>query len=165
MSLVGSLPVHLQGFCGWLIFVRSWIYFFGSHFGNSTIIIFLKKVKYTRNTCWRKTNNLQNRSPRGTIYFKVSFSLSLPLSLSLYIYIYIGRRWKYFWSENKIVKQLIEILSDGCLDPDYYNVMQDRSCFLLGFFFYFFICCCLRVGAEIQKRTGSFEKPRPLTLS
>ena len=33
MSLVGSLPVHLQGFCGWLIFVRSWIYFFGSHFG------------------------------------------------------------------------------------------------------------------------------------
>ena len=27
MSLVGSLPVHLQGFCGWLIFVRSWIYF------------------------------------------------------------------------------------------------------------------------------------------
>ena len=33
MSLVGFLPVHLQGFYGWLIFVRSWIYFFGSHFG------------------------------------------------------------------------------------------------------------------------------------
>ena len=28
MSLVGSLSVHLQGFFGWLIFVRSWIYFF-----------------------------------------------------------------------------------------------------------------------------------------
>ena len=33
MSFVGFLPVHLQGFYGWLIFVRSWIYFFGSHFG------------------------------------------------------------------------------------------------------------------------------------
>ena len=29
MSLVGFLPVHLQGFYGWLIFVRSWIYLFG----------------------------------------------------------------------------------------------------------------------------------------
>ena len=37
MSLVGFLPVHLQGFCGWLIFVRSWIYYFGSHFGFSRI--------------------------------------------------------------------------------------------------------------------------------
>ena len=35
MSLVGFLPVHLQGFYGWLIFMRSWIYFFGSHFGFS----------------------------------------------------------------------------------------------------------------------------------
>ena len=37
MSLVGFLPVHLQGFYGWLIFVRSWIYFFGSHFGFSKV--------------------------------------------------------------------------------------------------------------------------------
>ena len=37
MSLVGFLPVHLQGFYGWLIFVRSWIYFFGRHFGFSYV--------------------------------------------------------------------------------------------------------------------------------
>ena len=30
-----ALPVRLQGFYGWLIFVTSWIYFFGSHFGFS----------------------------------------------------------------------------------------------------------------------------------
>ena len=35
MSPVGFLPVRLQGFYGWSIFVRSWIYFFGSHFGFS----------------------------------------------------------------------------------------------------------------------------------
>ena len=34
-SNVGFLPVHLQGFYGWSIFVRLWIYFFGSHFGFS----------------------------------------------------------------------------------------------------------------------------------
>ena len=33
MSPVGFLPVRLQGFYGWSIFVRLWIYFFGSHFG------------------------------------------------------------------------------------------------------------------------------------
>ena len=35
MSPVGFLPVRLQGFYGWSIFMRSWIYFFGSHFGFS----------------------------------------------------------------------------------------------------------------------------------
>ena len=37
MSVVGFLPVHLQGFYGWLIFVRSWIYFFESHIGFSEV--------------------------------------------------------------------------------------------------------------------------------
>ena len=40
MSPVGFLPVHLQGFYGWSIIERSWIYFFGSHFGFSYIYIF-----------------------------------------------------------------------------------------------------------------------------
>ena len=33
MLHVCFLPVNLEGFYGWSIFVRSWIYFFGSHFG------------------------------------------------------------------------------------------------------------------------------------
>ena len=45
MSLVGSLPVHLQGFCGWLIFVRSWIYFFGRPFTQEELDLVLRKIK------------------------------------------------------------------------------------------------------------------------
>ena len=28
MLLVGSLPVHLQGFCGWLIYIYIYIYIY-----------------------------------------------------------------------------------------------------------------------------------------
>ena len=66
MSLVGFLPVHLQGFYGWLIFVRSWIYFFGSHFGK-------KKKKKEKNPTNTSTNALKLKTAQyqlAGIYIK-----------------------------------------------------------------------------------------------
>ena len=52
MMLVGFLPVHLQGFYGWLIFVKSWIYFFGSHFGFFSIYIYILVKVISNLLCW-----------------------------------------------------------------------------------------------------------------
>ena len=74
MSLVGSLSVHLQGFCGWLIFVRSSIYFFGSHnFQESTTILnaCIKKI-------WKLIEGTSYMLQTSTYYQNIAKPLTHP---------------------------------------------------------------------------------------